>query len=230
MGSAWDLHAKTTLMDEEEPSSKQQDMKEEKSPACRMDGESEQECVSRKTAELVDEGMERDQAVATAYSMCEEACSEKEEAAPMKKDVEKLMEAHDMLMAAGALIKQSIEEYGGYTPDEDEVVEMAAPKSEEKAAELLAISRLIEQQAEQTRATRQLVDSLTDLTKSIHRGNNDGTSSGGLVSEPDAAQPDVVEDEGDRLEGILENRLRGFADGIRRDLSKTNNLKRNSNV
>ncbi len=49
----------------------------QKSPACRQGGETEQECVSRKVPELIEEGMEQDQAVATAYSMCETSCAEK---------------------------------------------------------------------------------------------------------------------------------------------------------
>ena len=97
---------------------------------------------------------------------------------------------------------------------------MSAPRQSEKAEEALAVASLIEQQAEQTRATRQLVDSLTDLTKSIHRDLNDGNRSGGLVSEPDAALPDVVEDEGEDIEGLIEGRIRGFAEGLRRDLTK----------
>ena len=50
---------------------------EEKSPACRMEGETTEECVERKIPELVDEGMEQDQAVAVANSVCETACGDK---------------------------------------------------------------------------------------------------------------------------------------------------------
>lgn len=238
MGAAWDLHGKNLDPDAHNdndpielamPEALEPEM-EQKSPTCRMDGESEKDCVSRKTAEMIEEGMDQDQATAAAYSMCETACSEKEEDAPVKKDVAVLTEALDMLIGAAQLVKSAIDEYGG-SPDEDAPMEMSASRSEEKAAELLAISSLIEQQAEQTRATRQLVDSLTDLTKSIHQDLNDGRNSGGSVSEPDAARPDVVEEEVVDLEGILDSRLRGFADGLRRDISKTNKtLKRNSNV
>jgi phage head maturation protease len=217
MGAAWDLHSKPHLLENEAPSSSEKDMKQEKSPACRQDGETTEECVTRKVPELIDEGMEQDQAVAVANSVCETACSEKDEEAPERKNVEKLTEALDMMMAAGSLIKQSIQEYSGYGPDEDEDMQMSASGSSEKAAEVLALSSLIEQQAEQTRATRQLVDSLTDLTKSIHGPLSDG-SSGGSKPEPDAAKPDVVKEEVEDLEGILDSRLRGFADGLRRDL------------
>ena len=72
-----------------------------------------------------------------------------------------------------------------------------------------------------SKATRQLVDAVTDLTKSIHPDLYDGRNSGGSVSEPVAARPDVVEEEVIDLEGILDSRLRGFADGLRRDISKT---------
>ena len=54
---------------------------ETRSPACRMDGETVEECVSRKVPEILseDEDMGSDQAVAIANSMCETACSEKSE-------------------------------------------------------------------------------------------------------------------------------------------------------
>jgi hypothetical protein len=48
-----------------------------KSPACRQNGESEEDCRSRKIPELVDEGMDQDQAVATAFDICKTACEVK---------------------------------------------------------------------------------------------------------------------------------------------------------
>lgn len=52
----------------------------EKSPACRMEGETEQECVSRKIPEIKKENpdMKDDQVQAIAFSMCREQCGEKE--------------------------------------------------------------------------------------------------------------------------------------------------------
>jgi len=47
---------------------------EVKGPACRMQGETTAQCTSRKISELLDEGMTRDQAVATAINMCSEMC------------------------------------------------------------------------------------------------------------------------------------------------------------
>jgi hypothetical protein len=51
----------------------------QRSPACRQDGETVDECVSRKIPEILDEnpGMDHDQAVAIAESMCATACSDK---------------------------------------------------------------------------------------------------------------------------------------------------------
>ena len=51
--------------------------KDAKTPACRMEGESQKDCRSRKISELVKEGMEQDQAVAVAISLCKERCDEK---------------------------------------------------------------------------------------------------------------------------------------------------------
>ena len=50
---------------------------EEKSPACRLDDESKDDCVARKIPELIDEGRDREQAVAMANSMCERTCNSK---------------------------------------------------------------------------------------------------------------------------------------------------------
>lgn len=50
-----------------------------KSPACRQDGETHDECVSRKIPEIREENpdMDMDQCTAIAESMCEEACADK---------------------------------------------------------------------------------------------------------------------------------------------------------
>lgn len=49
----------------------------QKSPACRQEGESEADCVSRKIPELLDEGYDQEQAQAIAYDMCSESCGDK---------------------------------------------------------------------------------------------------------------------------------------------------------
>jgi hypothetical protein len=51
---------------------------ETKSPACRMDDETKNECVSRKIPEIMkdDPDMEQDQAIAIAESMCSKKCKE----------------------------------------------------------------------------------------------------------------------------------------------------------
>ena len=49
----------------------------EKGPACRTSDETYEECVRRKTRELIElENTDPDQAVAMAYSMCENRCDE----------------------------------------------------------------------------------------------------------------------------------------------------------
>lgn len=80
------LEVEETPIEVEEPSEKSLDveeqvdveteepMLEEKSPACRQSDETVEECVARKIPELMDEGMEHDQAVAAAHSICEEPC------------------------------------------------------------------------------------------------------------------------------------------------------------
>jgi len=55
--------------------------KAKKSPECRQDDESKEECVTRKIPEILkdDPDMEQDQAVAIANDMCDEKCSDKDE-------------------------------------------------------------------------------------------------------------------------------------------------------
>ena len=50
--------------------------KETKSPACRMDGETTKECISRKIPEIMEEDdtIEQEQAVAIAINVCKEPC------------------------------------------------------------------------------------------------------------------------------------------------------------
>ena len=151
---------------------------EEKSPPCRQDGETEEECVSRKVPELIDmDGMDQDEAVAAAYSMCSEACAEK--------------------------------------------------NLESQTAFVNAMSSMLEQQAEHTRATRQLVDALSDLTRQVNSNLRGGVQGDGSVTEPDVATPDAEQKEMVNLDGILEGRLRGFAEGLRRDLNLSDNNKNN---
>lgn len=59
-----------------------------KSPACRQEGETEEECRSRKIPELIKEGMDQDQAVAAAIEICKTSCDEKGKS--NKKDTEKI--------------------------------------------------------------------------------------------------------------------------------------------
>lgn len=151
------------------PGAKDHEAPEEKSPACRMDGETAEECVARKIPELIEEGMEDDQAVAVASSVCETACGDKDTSS------ERLVEA---------------------------------------------MASLIEQQAEQTRATRQLVDSLTDLTKTLHSGPRGGAE-GGSVDEPDAEAPDADELTRERIDEAVNGAVRGFAERVRRDIFNT---------
>ena len=152
---------------------------EEKTPACRQEGETKEECVERKIPELIaEEGMEEDQAVAVANSVCETACSEK--------------------------------------------------NLESEKAFVDSMASLIKQQAEQMKATRQLIDALSDLTKTIHKDLRDGASCGGSQVEPEAATPDVAERSVVDFEQILDRRIRGFADDIRRDILTNNSQNRKS--
>ena len=60
-----------------------------KSPMCRMDSESEDDCVARKVKEIMDEdsNITQDQAVAMAKDMCSKMCDEKSQKAEVKETV-----------------------------------------------------------------------------------------------------------------------------------------------
>ena len=77
------------------------------------------------------------------------------------------------------------------------------------------LSVLIEQQAEQTRATRQLVDGLTDLVKSLHQTRSEAR---GGSSEPEAAPSEAAREVEDVDEETVNAMFRGFAESwIRRN-------------
>ena len=76
-----------------------------------------------------------------------------------------------------------------------------------------AMASLIEQQAEQTMATRQLVDGLTDLTRTLQR-TACGGANGGSVSEPDAEVPEAAERSAEKIDELVNSALRGFAERI----------------
>ena len=192
-----------------------------KSPACRQEGESEDDCVSRKTPELIEEGMEQDQAVAVANSVCEEACSEEKEAPIQTKDVSKLRDAMSALKAAADMIGEAIDMYSG--DGEEEYESSPDTGSEERGIEAMAY--LVEQQAEQTKATRQLVDALTDLTVKLREEKSSGDAGDCGCKQSEAKSPDAVQIESKDIEGLLDSVSRGFADRVRRELStkpKTN--------
>jgi phage head maturation protease len=159
---------------------------EEKSPACRQDGESKSECVERKIPELIEEGMDQEQAVAVANSVCDKKCS------PYEGDTE---------------------------PEEAKSAEedwTVGPQL--KLVE--AMTSLIEQQAEQTRATRGLVDSLNDLTKTLQK-DSIGDVEGDPATESEAKASDAERVE--KLSELVDDRVRGFAERMKRDLLSENN-------
>ena len=68
----------------------EEEKKDEKSPACRMEDETKDECMSRKIPEIMreDPNMEQDQAVAIASSLCSKKCGSKDEKDDEKKEIE----------------------------------------------------------------------------------------------------------------------------------------------
>ena len=201
---------------------------EEKSPACRMSEETTEACVARKVPELIEEGMEQDQAVAAASSMCETACSEKSASGLRTRDTEILSGVLEYLALAGALVQEAMGEPTDDTPEDDEEYEdeydeyRTARSARER--EIHALASLIENQAEQTRATRQLVDALSDLTKRLRQVDSSGATGGSVVyAQPEAEVPDATAPSSHDIERAIDSVSRGFADRIRRDLSNHGN-------
>jgi len=65
-----------------------------KSPACRMDGETKEECVARKIPEIMKENpdMSQDQAIAIAESLCSKKCEDKNNSDSILKSVKSDLE------------------------------------------------------------------------------------------------------------------------------------------
>lgn len=63
--------------------------KDDKSPACKLEGESEQECVNRKMPELLDEGYDQDQAFSIAKNICSQSCGKKDNKKDNEDETEK---------------------------------------------------------------------------------------------------------------------------------------------
>lgn len=73
IGSRGESYMKELINEE-----KKKEKSVQKSPACRLEGESTQDCMSRKIPEIIGEGYDQEQAIAIAASQCESACGETE--------------------------------------------------------------------------------------------------------------------------------------------------------
>lgn len=215
---------------------------ETKSPACRQEGETKQDCVERKIPELVDEGMEQDQAVAVANSVCETSCDEKQTTSSVTKDLDNLRQSRDLILDGVDFLDMAISQYEGEQEPSDEDSYEDEERSQKRrvrkdtegvrtheAKMLNAVAWLIEQQAEQARATRSLVDALADLTNKLH--NDLPSGNGREAKSSDAALPDAGIEKED-VARKSDSAIRGFADNWKRAyLSNDNpNTGMNSNV
>jgi HK97 family phage prohead protease len=218
----------------------------EKGPACRMADETKSECVSRKVPELIDEGMERDQAVAAANSMCETPCSEgysaeidQEKAVDfIRRHISNIVLNDDgnyvitHTQAEGNLIDD--DQIGGPNTGPNPVTYPNAPvsgpdpsspgkpvtpgggKSEDGLQRTLeAVASIQEQQAEMTKAMRQLVDSLSDLTSRLAT-KDQGGDGGGACCAPDAPKPDAKETSSDEMAKQVSEEISSFESRIGR--------------
>lgn len=79
-----------------------------RSPACRLEDETVEDCVDRKVPEILDENpdMDPDQAVAIAFSICEEACDEKAAQRPALRGRRGMFAAWDPEKVYGYFLKK----------------------------------------------------------------------------------------------------------------------------
>ena len=171
--------------------------------------------------------MDEDQAVAAANSMCEGACGEKDAPKLETKDVDKLRDALSYIAKAFKMIEEAVAEYDGEespdAPEDDDAPDETDEYSGDAAGRsMAAVATLIENQAEHTRATRQLVDALSDLTVRLRGQAHDGVDGGGTRVQPEANTPEVVEPSAEDIEGLVESVSRGFAERVRRDFLRRN--------
>lgn len=144
-----------------------------------------------------------------------EAQAEEKEAPMEVKDVSKLRDALSSIRAAADMIGEAIDMYS--TSGDDEYDSAPEGGNEERSVE--AVAYLVEQQAEQTKATRQLVDALTDLTVKLREERSSGDDGDCGCPQSDAKSPDAAVIETKDIEGLLDSVSRGFADRVRRELS-----------
>ena len=202
----------------------------QKSPACRQDGETQEACVERKIPELVEEGMDQDQAVAVANSLCEDACSEKAAFSFEQKHIMAVTEGEDTYtvvyskMGEGTASvdpaetrmghdEEEDEEEKGEGYDEDDEEKGSDKKKPRKSLDDARMAALLEAQAEQARALTTLTDTISDLTKrlDIHGGG----ARGGVQPDAPAPAPSRAD-----VEEQVEARLRQVTDAFLNQLSK----------
>lgn len=162
---------------------------------------------------------------------------ESESPSPESKDIDLLLGARDLILDGVDALDEAID---FYSPDEDEdedegddegdygfdeSEEESSPRrrrrersaSDTKTA-LGLMTQFTEQMIEHTKATRQLVDALSDLTARVHH-HREGDDSRGAAA-PEASSSDAKDVMEESVEGAFKSAVRGFAERINgRDFS-----------
>lgn len=103
----------TELLSVKSKNGKEKKEVEKKSPACRLEEETEKECIARKIPEILKENpdMERDQAVAIASDMCKEKCDGKgkKELPPIENPAPALKEGRVLSEKNRTVVKNAID-------------------------------------------------------------------------------------------------------------------------
>lgn len=160
------------------PKTKEEDV--QKSPECRQEGESVEDCVSRKIPEIMEDDpeMEQDQAVAIAHSMCEEPCSEKSKSI-IKEDA--------MPDTQETILEEEVTEV--VTEEKDLEVEEPAAEAEEVIEEDKDLDAEVEAEVEVDETT----DAEVDVEMSIDEEAEDEVEAEAVVEDEVETTPEFVE-------------------------------------
>lgn len=179
----------------------------EKSPACRQEDESKEDCVSRKVPELVDEGMDQEQAVAAANEICSESCADKSftEETVMEKDLEQVDAVEEVadvelpeepVATDETSAEKAIDETPELSDDEggEDVAEVVEGETEDATHAVKDIDGEEINQEEETEEVAEPVEETKDITSDDEI----------IVEDEPADAGDIVEDMPEWAKAIIE--------------------------
>ncbi len=208
-------------------------VEEEKSPACRQDDETYDECVDRKTNEMIEEGDDPDEAYAAAHEICETPCSENALSFEEPENMDKELMSDETRVLEEEITDEEIEETEKLVDeadiepldeetDEDEVEKVVEteesveePEVEELETEELSEEKELEaEEVDEIEALREEVKELTVLVRALAEVPEDGEQA---ISKTEQEELERLSEEVERLEAENEE-LKSTIDDLRKEL------------